>query len=264
MELRTIHLECVKTGSLSSDSADGICHVKTLPYLSVVQAVVGNYDIRLGSGKTENTGNRGFFIAPADIQQTITHRADPASGHMECRWVFLKITLNDHIAFESLYDLPVILPETESSTMHKLFDRLFLTNDAFERYACCYEIAAILSRVSRKKEKPTASILDATISYIKQHYKEKLSIDTLAATANLSPSHLFSVFKKETGTTPITYINRYRLSLAEEMLLNTDMRISEISSLVGISDQVYFNKLFRKAYQMSPLRFRQIYKNSRG
>lgn len=264
MELGKIHLEYAKLGSLSSDSADGICHIKTLPCLSVVQAVVGSYDFRLGSGKTENTGNRGFFIAPADIQQTITHRADPATGYMECRWVFFKITLNDHISFESLYDLPTILPEAEACTMNALFDRLFLADDAFERCACCYEIIAVLSRVSHRKEKPSSSVLDPTLSYIKQHYREKLSIDDLSRTANLSPSHLFAVFKKETGTTPITYINRYRLSLAEELLLNTDKRVTEISSLVGISDDVYFHKLFRKAYQMSPVRFRQIYKNGRA
>ena len=50
MKFKKIELDYVEKNGFSSVSFDGICHIKTLPYLSVVQAVEGNYDIQLGKG----------------------------------------------------------------------------------------------------------------------------------------------------------------------------------------------------------------------
>ena len=49
-------------------------HVKILPYLSIVQSVEGSYDIALGDGVKHQTGEGGFFIAPAGVQQRIVHQ----------------------------------------------------------------------------------------------------------------------------------------------------------------------------------------------
>ncbi len=262
MIIKNIHLEYVHKSGFSSAFCDGICHVKTLPYLSVVQAVEGSYDIKLGNGETYNTGSGGFFIAPSDIQQTITHHADKVSGNMVCRWVFFKIKINELYDFDHVYHFPVI-PECYQKELHALFNRLFATDTIFDEYVCYYEIVRWLSLISKRKEHtlPLQKI-DVALTYIKENYKNKITVSDIAQKTNFSESYLFSIFKTSLGVSPISYLNNYRLSVAADELLKSDKTIVEIANMVGVEDSVYFNKLFRKAYQMSPSQYREMYKNS--
>ena len=91
MQIEKIVIEYVKKNGFTSTSCDGVCHTKVLPYLSVVQAVEGSYDIQLENDVICNTGSGGFFIAPSNVQQRIVHNTDPASKKMICRWIFIKI-----------------------------------------------------------------------------------------------------------------------------------------------------------------------------
>lgn len=263
MKINRIELEHMEKSGFSSQSHEGIRHIKTLPYLSVVQAVEGSYDIQLSDGQVFNTGSGGFFIAPSDVQQTITHHADKLSKTMVCRWVFLKIKINGQVGFDDLYSLPVILPESFTSRMNAVFNRLFDASDPFTEYVCYYEIIRLLSQVVTEKTRPLSPHVELALTYIKHNYAGKLTVQDIAQNSNLSQSHLFCVFKKELGVSPMTYLNRYRISVAADALVKTDKTITEISDMVGIGDSVYFNKLFRRSYQMPPSQYRELQKNGR-
>lgn len=258
--VKKVSLDYFNKSGFESSEIDGIIHTKNLPYLSVAQAVEGSYDITLGNGNTHSTESSGFFIAPSEIKQTIVHNVDKISGRMVCRWVFMKIKLDDLYLFENLYDLPVIVPESQKEELGLIFNRLFSSTDIFNEYICYHEIIALLYKISSPKKRIEPDYFSTTLSFIKENYKEKISVEALANTVNLSVSHFFSAFKKAFGLSPIAYLNTYRLSLASDMILNSKMTITEIASSVGISDPVYFNKMFRKAYQMSPVTYRKIYK----
>lgn len=264
MEINSIDLEYMSKSGFNSSAADGMCHVKTLPYLSVVQAVVGNYDIALANNEMYNTGEKGFFIAPADIRQTIVHHVDKNSKNMICRWVFLKIKINDLYFLDELYDFPVILPTQYQKSLDSIFNRLFKTDTVFDEYVCYYEIVKILSLVAQEKPSKTLFDLGNVFQYIKDNYSAKITVKDLAQKAAVSDSHFYSVFKKATGLSPIAYLNNYRLSIAADNLLKSDRTITEIAGSVGIFDPIYFNKMFRKAYQMSPSKYREVYKIDRG
>lgn len=263
MDITKIQLEYRHRDSSVFALHDPLCHMKTLPYLSVVQAVEGSYDIQLRDGEMYTTGIGGFFIAPSDIRQTIVHHADPASKKMFCRWVFLKIKLNDLFDFDDLYEFPIIIPEPYQLEMHALFNRLFASANPFEEYACYYEIARLLFLLSKEKTRTFTSYLYTALAYIKNNYAGKITVADIAKEVNLSESHLFSLFKKELGTSPIAYLTSYRLSIAAGMLQNSNQTIAQIANAVGFEDSIYFNKLFRKTYQMSPSKYRKLYKNNK-
>ena len=61
---------------------------KSLPVLSVVQAIEGSYQISLDGGPACSTGEMGAFIAPAETLQSITHHVNPQTGQMRAHWVF--------------------------------------------------------------------------------------------------------------------------------------------------------------------------------
>ena len=260
MEIEKVRMEYGYYSGMDVVDMDGIRHIKTQPYMSVVQAAEGNYDIQLGGGEIQNTGRGGFFITPAHVQQTILHHADENSRRMVCRWVFLRIRINDVYSFDELYDLPVILPEEYKEAMNGIFNRLFTSDTVFDRYIAYYEIAKILAAVAEKKKRRLPQHLEYALTFIKENYSQRITVADMAEQAKLSPSHFFSVFKKYLGVPPNAYLLNYRLSLAAEMMLNTDGTITEIADSVGISDSAYFNKLFRKAYQLPPRRYREAYK----
>ena len=108
--------------------------------------------------------------------------------------------------------------------------------------------------------KRTDNIPQRMLSFIHEHYAEKISILDISKALNYSKSGCFEAFKNFTGKTPNEYINEYRLSVAESMLMNTQMNITEISSLCGFSTPSYFTKLFKDKHGMPAAEYRKKYK----
>lgn len=259
MDIAKIHIEYAHKSGFSSATCNGSCHTKVLPYLSVVQAVEGSYDIQLDNDRTYNTGNGGFFIAPSNVHQRIIHNTDPTSKKITCRWVFIKIKINKIYSFDEKFGFPTILPQNIKSEMNTVFDELFCSNNAFDEYICYYKIVKLLSLVANEKEQRLSPYIEEALNYIKDNYREKISVENIAAQVQLSSSHLFAVFKKQIGVSPISFLNSYRMSIAAEQLQGTTKSINQIAAEVGIDDSIYFNKIFKKYYQMPPTEYRNCY-----
>lgn len=259
MRIDSLQIEYAEKGCNSSNTIDSVCHVKTLPYLSIVQSVEGSYSITIANNNTFKTKSGGFFLAPADIQQTIVHHADTDTKNMTFRWLFIKYKINDLYSFDELYSLPVILPEELNDQLNEIFNQLFDSDNIFKQYVCYFKIAEILSKVAILKDNYPDKYISEALLFIKENFSRKITVDELANVVNLSSSRFYSVFKNAFGVSPIAYINNYRLSVAANMLISTNKTITEIAYSVGIEDSVYFNKMFKKAYQLSPTQYRKTY-----
>ena len=259
MEINSVSITYCHMDSFKGVENEGSIHIKTVPLITIVQATEGNYDIQLGSGNTFNTNDNGFFITPSNVTQTITHHVDKTTGKMSARWVFLSVSVNGTYSFDDLFNMPIILEEPYKTMMNSAFDKLFSSNNAFEKHNLYSEILNILSKASPPKEAPFPICIDDSIVYIKNNYMNKIGVNDLSKAAKLSPSRFYSVFKKQMGVSPISYLNSYRMSVASEMLINTDISINEVSYNVGINDPVYFCKMFKKTFSQSPGKFREIY-----
>lgn len=100
------------------------------------------------------------------------------------------------------------------------------------------------------------SAVEQVHQYITNHIEEELSVEELARMVYLSQNHLTRIFKKKYGKTIVEYIMEYRLSLAEEMLKNTNLTVTTVSAKIGYPDYVYFTKLFKKHSGYSPSAYR--------
>ena len=65
------------------------------------------------------------------------------------------------------------------------------------------------------------------------------------------------IFKNETGMTVNDYTNLYRLEKAKELLIDARLKLYDISSAVGYSDQNYFSKVFKKYEGITPIEYRK-------
>ena len=99
--------------------------------------------------------------------------------------------------------------------------------------------------------------IQAARSFIELHCNSQLSISYIASQVSLSESHFCHLFRQETGTTPIQYLNRTRISRAMELLRNTDKSITEIAMECGFSNLTHFNRMFRKFAAESPRNYRK-------
>ncbi|WP_426350345.1 response regulator transcription factor [Alloiococcus sp. CFN-8] len=96
------------------------------------------------------------------------------------------------------------------------------------------------------------------IKYIKFHYKEDISISTVAAFLEISDGHLSRAFKKETSYTFTSYLTYYRIQMACILLKDCRVKVYEIAAKVGYSDTAYFSTLFKKLMGVSPSEYNLI------
>ena len=94
------------------------------------------------------------------------------------------------------------------------------------------------------------------LDYIGENYAKPITIDELAEKVNLSKHYFMRFFKKYMGMTCIEYINDYRLNIAANLLVTTRMQITEVAISIGITNLSYFNRIFRKKYNMTPKEYR--------
>lgn len=105
--------------------------------------------------------------------------------------------------------------------------------------------------------KKYGTLLDTAKEYILQNYdKDDISLNAVAASVNLSPSHFSTIFSQETGETFIEYLTRVRMEKAKELLRCSNMKSTEIAYAVGYKDSHYFSYLFKKTQGCTPKEFR--------
>ena len=99
-----------------------------------------------------------------------------------------------------------------------------------------------------------------SIAYMTGHLNRPLTVATLAAMSNLSPSHFSALFKRQTGYAPIDYFIRLRIHQACQLLDNTDMNVKEIAAALGYDDAFYFSRIFKLLNDISPGEYRMLNK----
>lgn len=101
------------------------------------------------------------------------------------------------------------------------------------------------------------NIVDRAINYMKSNLDKSISVDELADHLNYSNSYLYSLFKEETGYSPIHYFNHLKIQKACQYLSSTDLSVKEISYELGFKDPFYFSRLFKKQMEVSPTAYRE-------
>lgn len=102
-----------------------------------------------------------------------------------------------------------------------------------------------------------AEQMEETVSYLQTHYREDISLETLARAVHLSKGQLCRSFRQQTGTTPFTYLKKYRVLKSCIYLADTDKKISEICMLCGFNNISYFNREFLKIMKTTPSEYRR-------
>jgi AraC-like DNA-binding protein len=98
------------------------------------------------------------------------------------------------------------------------------------------------------------------LDYIHINYNKPLTIKELSSELNMSEGHFCRIFKSITFKTPVDYLNYYRTTKAQDMLLNSNKKVLEISMDVGFNNLSYFINIFKKNTGYTPSFFRKKFK----
>jgi AraC family transcriptional regulator len=79
----------------------------------------------------------------------------------------------------------------------------------------------------------------------------------VARYVGVSKDHLTRCFRQQTGVTPMTYLTRYRVNQAKQLLATQEDSVAEIATMVGFASIAYFSRVFRREVGVSPRAYRQ-------
>lgn len=134
--------------------------------------------------------------------------------------------------------------------------RAFETVERARKYITRVFEATIELRESVSKYTNT-TLLKTARSYIDHNFdNEAISLNTVAASVNLSPNYFSTIFSQEMGVTFIEYLTYVRMKKAKELLRGSSMKTSEIAYAVGYKDAHYFSYLFKKTQKCTPREFK--------
>lgn len=207
-----------------------------------------------------------ILFRPSVVDYTLSDRS-PVREVLASQAIGFSLNAEDNIQIEKAYHDATGIIEALALDMKKESSEMSF---GYEQKLKC-DLISLLIHVARQVHPSLASdsssISYNIVSYIKQHYNERLTLESIGKKFHMNPAYLCTKLKKETGSSFVEYLQKTRVANACRLLSLTDMRISEICTAVGYDDIKHFEKIFRKYTFDSPTSYRkiskQILKNSR-
>lgn len=166
------------------------------------------------------------------------------------------VRLNPITVLAPVFVIPERIESEEELTSLCAIPRIVLCNRGV---ASSHEFEARMQAVANGDEilpPHTGALVKKAILYLNQHASSQIARWKLADTVHVSDDYLTRIFHKEMGLSIWEYLNRYRISLACELLLHTNDSIYEIALQSGFQDQAYFCRVFKKIHGIPPGKLR--------
>lgn len=112
---------------------------------------------------------------------------------------------------------------------------------------------AVREGIGNEQEKEIRRIAQ----YLEEHYRENITLESMAEVFSMNPYYFSSYFKKNMGENFKTYLTELRMNRAEILLRSTDMKSYQIALEVGYKNVRQFNENFKARYDMSPSEYRK-------
>ncbi|MDQ0114851.1 helix-turn-helix transcriptional regulator [Paenibacillus harenae] len=184
-----------------------------------------------------------IIVHSQEFEYFLVHYMPAAPGHAVPALMFevneLHIEMDAALLqmIEQLRKLSTGLGNIELLEKKTLFYRLVNKALLFERY---------------QQNSDSQPMMEGTIEYIRRHYMEPITLESLAGQQGLKAKYFSYLFRKYTGIGPIDYLIKYRMNVAHELLMNEPFSVRDIARSVGYADAYYFSRLFKKHYGLSP------------
>lgn len=177
--------------------------------------------------------------------------------------------------FSEGLDKPTQLNPEKNSRIEErlhLFEEIFATlKNGYSKINLDYSISSLFHflgslkflgayRESLSAKNNQHDIVDDAIHFMRENIHKRMTLKEIADFTGFSPSHFSSLFLKKTGYSPLNYLSQLKIQQACHYLDFTDMKINQISALIGFDDPFYFSRIFTKMMGSSPSDYRSLKK----
>ena len=175
----------------------------------------------------------------------------------------------------SLYDTLINTPDffeiEKSETYKRIFKKLIKyyntlsDKDEIIIQSLILELIYTISKDSTKRIKNgnsnnTYTLIEKSLTYIKEHLNEDLNLENIANAMSISPIYFHNTFKTAVGKTLRDYIEEQRIKKAINLLLTTNYSLTQIAYECGFSSQSYFSYVFKRRMKSTPRKYvKEIY-----
>ena len=178
-------------------------------------------------------------------------------------WMHVDFFLNGENLFD-VYSLPYKIFVGENEYLENLFEFVLRYSesgnlpDKLTVSAKLLEILSFYVEHCEYSDNRKIDEIDDAIKYIRNNYKEKITLNELCERANFSKGYFVRKFKERTGHAPMHYVNLLKIDKAKTMIEQLDKPINVIMEELGFLDSAHFSKLFKLHTGYSPKKFREI------
>ena len=168
-----------------------------------------------------------------------------------------KITTEDILFFD--------LKEEEAKAFEMLFRLCLAENESvtpdtsyLKHLVICIFLKILkLAPDGKGKSFSNGQPIQTALLYMHTHFRENPTLNEVAKIVHYNASHFSSTFHKEMGTTYCDYLNKLKISYAKELLLCTNLKISDICIECGFTSHSNFLRIFKEHLRVSPMQFRK-------
>lgn len=246
-----------------------------------ISVTKGSLHIQSGSRDYHLTPGQFLLLFPGECH----FGTQPSQGELSFYWTHFYLhdegagTHGEQEAAACFHDSSCpryILPETGSLSANSRVNVLFVQLldlskrlGSFSATQCSYAQSTLLleltnecffrHRLLQQDEKIPLEIADL-MEWLQLNYDTSFSVTDIAEKFGYHPSYLTSLFKRCSGYTVTEYLNRQRIRVAKNLLVSTPkLTLSEISEQVGIGDEKYFMRLFKRYEGITPTAYREAF-----
>ncbi len=131
-------------------------------------------------------------------------------------------------------------------------------HEAVIKLLCIFaqHLSMLSNQVVLQQDNAEPPVIARAKEYIHEHQTENLRLGHVAKAVNTSTFYFCKMFKKVTGINFTDYLSRVRIEKSKNLLLNPNLRVSEIAFEVGFQSLTHFNRVFKKILGQSPTQYR--------
>lgn len=186
-------------------------------------------------------------------EECLEHLQYYAFAFVQERWAHIPLYVDAATGFhyrsllEQLYS-DYYLPAPGSNLLSTCLLHQLLSRVSADNASACLSLASASSG--------TSPLIQTVCEYLNTHYTQKITLPELSRQFHLSTNYLCSLFRETTGFSVIEYLNARRVEAAKLHLITTNCRIQDIAQAVGVPDEFYFSRLFKRSTGITPTTFR--------
>lgn len=189
-----------------------------------------------------------------DCLQALFFQANSSLRKSEAYDLIVRITSKLHVGLQLLNESLYELLNWEEQQAGLLFEFETIGDIVSWLRRRFFELSELLIIKRRKQDR---KLIAAIIAYMEERLAHKVTLKEVATRFDFTPNYLGYLFKEETGTAFSDFMNELRIKRACALLKDPLMRIYEIADMVGYSNVIYFNRMFKQALGLTPGEYRK-------